>query len=132
MNLNDVADGIDRLLAPIGVRASIWRPDPKPPCVLVVVDTLTNWTFEDFQEANITLILIAGEVGTEPAVRAMNDYLDLEHEDSIVHALRADPTLSGTVGSSDVTDIRNYTPYAVDPQGVKHTYVEFVLVAQGP
>ena len=101
MNLNDVADGIGGLLEPIGVRASIWRPDPKPPCVMVAADTLTNWTFEDFQEATLTLVLIAGEVGTEAAVRAMNDYLDLTHP-----TVRSSPPSAATRRSAAPSAVR--------------------------
>lgn len=130
MNLNDIAAGIDALTEPVGIRAHIWRPNPAPPCLLVVAETLTNWAFEDVQEGTLTLVLVAGPVGTEAAVRAMNDYLDLDHPQSVLAAIRSDATLSGTVGSSDLTDIRNYTPLMVDVQNVKHTFVELVLVVQ--
>lgn len=133
MNIDDVLSGLaatlDASIKDTTCHATV--PDKlTPPCIVCTIEGITYaTTFEGEMVAALGATVVARRVDARAGQAKLHQYAELTGDKSIVAAIKADPTLDGTVDSAVVLSAT--PPGTVSVGGVDYIGMQFVLEAMG-
>jgi hypothetical protein len=110
MDVQTIQSALADALSELGVRVyDYMSAQPEPPCIIVYpADTTYHPTFTNEDISFLLRVLVPAQLAQSGSV-ILNGLLSTEGDTSIPRAIEHDPTLGGTVSSTEVAGWTGYT-----------------------